>query len=241
MKKISVCCCTYNRPGMLGELIQSYMIQNYPPELRELVILDDGGQYGDVRGDGWRIVSIPQRFASLGEKRNACVALASRESEWIVIADDDDIYLPHWLECHARNLARGVSWSFASRVYYSVGNKIKKTWKHPKSGWFVHPTCAFSKELFERMGGYPPLAWREDHFFFEKMRKEKIKAVDSLCDEDSPFMIFRRKENPKHRHTTRMSLKTYQTDFCEPLPPTKVEIGWKRDYMHDIIEYEKNR
>ena len=49
--------------------------------LRELMILDDAGQYENQEGDGWRLISIPSRFRSLGEKRNACAALASPDVE----------------------------------------------------------------------------------------------------------------------------------------------------------------
>lgn len=239
MKEMSVCCCTYNRPEMLGELIQSYLLQTYPAELRELIILDDAGQYGDVRGDGWQIVSFPRRFASLGEKRNACVSLTLHETEWIVIADDDDIYLPHWLEAHARNLAQDIPWSFASRVYVSHNKKIDTMWNYPNKGWLVQPTCAFSKKMFWRMGGYPHLAWQEDQFFFEKLKNADIVPVDALLENESPFLIFRRKETSGHHHATGMSLETYRTRFSETVSTATLEIGWKRDYLADVARYEK--
>jgi glycosyltransferase involved in cell wall biosynthesis len=92
--KLTAFCCTFLRPSLLGQLIECFLRQDYPAELRELVILDDAGQYDHQEGNGWRLVSIPRRFHSLGEKRNACVALASSESEGFLVADDD-IYLPH--------------------------------------------------------------------------------------------------------------------------------------------------
>jgi glycosyltransferase involved in cell wall biosynthesis len=113
--KLAALCCTYRRPHLLGQLIESFLRQNYPRELRELVILDDAGQYENQEGDGWRLVSIPRRFHSLGEKRNACAALASPDAEGFLVADDDDIYLPHWFSATAEALQR-ADWSRARLV-----------------------------------------------------------------------------------------------------------------------------
>lgn len=241
MLKMSVCCCTWNRPEMLGELIQSYLMQTYPPELRELIILDDAGQYGDVRGDGWQIVSFPRRFASLGEKRNACVSLASPESEGIVIADDDDIYLPHWLQVHARNFEQGALWSFASKVYFSRESRITHTWKYPDQGWLIHAGCGFIKEAFWSVGAYPHIAWMEDNRLFAKLEKNGIPPCDALEENDGSFLIVRRNENPAHVHATNMNLETYRKQRLEDVKPATLEIGWKRDYEKDVADFEKGR
>jgi glycosyltransferase involved in cell wall biosynthesis len=89
--KLAVLCCAYRRPYLLGQLGESFLRQDYPREFRQLVVLDDAGQYGNQSGDGWQLVSIPARFRTLGEKRNACAALASADVEGFLVADDDDI------------------------------------------------------------------------------------------------------------------------------------------------------
>ena len=60
--KLAALCCTYLRPDGLGQLIECFKRQNYPLDQRELVILDDAGQYENQSGEGWRLVSIPSRF-----------------------------------------------------------------------------------------------------------------------------------------------------------------------------------
>ena len=45
---------------------------------------------------GVSVISELIRFRTLGEKRNACAALASPDVQGFLVADDDDIYLPHW-------------------------------------------------------------------------------------------------------------------------------------------------
>ena len=100
------------------------MRQDYPSDERELIILDDAGQYENQEGDGWRLVSISRRFRSLGEKRNTCAALASPDVEGYLIADDDDIYLPHWFRATAEALGQ-AEWSRPGLVLLEHGDGLK--------------------------------------------------------------------------------------------------------------------
>jgi len=237
MIKLSVCCCTYNRPHLLGELIASFQMQTYPKEHCELIVLDDAGQYGDLRGENWQVVSFPRRFASLGEKRNASVSLTSPDFTHIVISDDDDIYLPWWLECHAKNFERGAKWSFASGAYWSENNQITGKWHYQNDTFLMHPNHAFDKSLFWEMGGYPRLAGWEDYNFFQTLLQKSVGHVDSL-DGQPPFLIYRRFTEAKHM--TCVSVETYQKEFIPVLPKAELEIGWKRNYLNDIIQHERN-
>jgi glycosyltransferase involved in cell wall biosynthesis len=89
----------------LAEAIECFVRQDYPAELRELIVLDDASQYGHQRGDGWRVVSLPLRFRTLGEKRNASAALVSPDVDAYCVWDDDDIYLPWHMSAAAAALA----------------------------------------------------------------------------------------------------------------------------------------
>jgi len=224
---------------MLGELIQSYLMQTYPAENRELIILDDAGQYGDVRGEGWQIVSFPRRFASLGEKRNACVSLTSPGSEWIVVADDDDIYLPHWIESHANNFDHGVKWSFGSQAWLSKDNAIIGLWHYQRNTYLMHPGHAFEKKLFWEVGGYPHLAGWEDYFLFQSLFKQERKPCAAIGRDDGPFLIYRRFH--KERHMTGIMLEHYQTEFTHELSQVPLKIGWAKDYLAEIARYKEEK
>ena len=238
MIKLSVCCCTYNRPHLLGELIQSFQIQTYPKDACELIILDDAGQYGDVRGENWQIVSFPRRFASLGEKRNACVSLTSPDYPYFVVADDDDIYLPWWLECHAKNFEHGTRWSFGGGCYWSENNAITGKWHYQDDSFLMHPAHAFEKSLFWEVGGYPHMAGWEDYQLFQTLLKGGYEHKDALELEQNPYLIYRR--FTEERHMTCVSVETYQKEFTPILPKAELEIGWKRNYLNDIILHERN-
>lgn len=235
MLNISVCCCTYNRPHLLGELIESFQRQTYPKSHCELVILDDAGQYGDIRGENWQVVSFPRRFASLGEKRNACISLTTHESNHVVITDDDDIYLPWWIECHAKNFERGAKWSFASSAFWSQNNEITGKWHYHDDSYLMHPNHGFEKGTFWAAGGYPHLAGWEDWNLFQNLLKNGIEHIDALDEGQEPFLIYRRFDN--ERHLTCVSVKTYQNEFQPTLSYAKPEIGWKKDYLESISRF----
>ena len=55
--KIAAVCCTYLRPKHLGWLIKCFLEQDYAD--RELLILDDAGQYDSQEGDRWRLIDLP--------------------------------------------------------------------------------------------------------------------------------------------------------------------------------------
>jgi glycosyltransferase involved in cell wall biosynthesis len=102
---VSSLCCTYGRPHLLPHAVESFLRQDYP--CRELVILDDAGQYAEaIAGDRWRIISVSTRFPTLGEKRNALARLASPEAEVFAVWDDDDVYLPWHLSAAVRATKR---------------------------------------------------------------------------------------------------------------------------------------
>ncbi len=97
------------------------------------------------------------------------MSLTSPESEYIIIADDDDIYLPWWLEAHARNFESGAKWSFASSAFWSQNNEIVGRWHYQNDSFLMHPNHGFEKALFWQVGGYPPLAGWEDYYFFQRL------------------------------------------------------------------------
>ncbi len=115
---IAAVCVTYLRPRQLGWMIRCFLEQDYPADKRELIVLDDAGQYEDQQGGGWRLISTGRRFATLGEKRNAAAALADGV-EALAVWDDDDLYLPWALSASAAALGarpgRGPRWSCTPR------------------------------------------------------------------------------------------------------------------------------
>lgn len=221
--KLAALCCTYHRPHTLGQLIECYLRQDYPPELRELVILDDAGQYENQSGDGWQLVSIPRRFQSLGEKRNACAALASPDVDGFLVADDDDIYLPHWFRATADALQQ-ADWSRPGLVLLERGDGLKE---HDTNGLF-HGGWAFRKAAFYRVGGYGPLNNGEDQELAGRLNEAGVSIADP-CEQHDPFYIYRY-DNCSY-HLSYMDDAGYlELGSGANQAKATFSIGWPSDY-----------
>ena len=221
--KLAALCCTYLRPAGLGQLIECYLRQDYPRELRELVILDDAGQYENQVGDGWRLISIPSRFRSLGEKRNACAALASPDVEGFLIADDDDIYLPHWFRTQAEALQR-AEWSHPGLVLVEHGDGLREG----DTGGLYHGGWALRREAFYRVRGYGPHNNGEDQELAGRLGSTGVTECDP-CNFAPPFYIYRY-DNASY-HLSYMDDQGYRDLGAGGFPSkTSISIGWSRKW-----------
>jgi hypothetical protein len=108
--------------------------------------------------------SIPRRFCTLGEKRNACAALASADAEGFLIADDDDIYLPHWFRTQAEALRR-AEWSRPKLVLLEHADGLRER----DTGGLYHGGWAFRREAFYRVRGYGPHNNGEDQELADRL------------------------------------------------------------------------
>jgi hypothetical protein len=221
--KLAALCCTYLRPQGLCQLIECFLRQDYPRELRELVILDDAGQYENQEGDGWRLISIPSRFRTLGEKRNACAALASPDVEGFLVADDDDIYLPHWFRTQAEALRR-AEWSHPSLVLLEHGDGLREG----DTDGLYHGGWAFRRDAFYRVCGYGPHNNGEDQELAGRLAAAGVTQCDP-CSFAPPFYIYRY-ENGSY-HLSYMDDQGYK-ELGGPRPMAKatIQAGWSRQW-----------
>ena len=220
--KLAALCITYNRPHLLGELIQCFLAQDYPKELRELIILDDAGQYDNQEGNGWRLISIPRRFHTLGEKRNACAALASPDVEGFLVADDDDIYLPHWFSACARALKEG-EFCRPGLVLTLEGDKfVAKS----AAGGVFHPGWAYRKSAFYRVGGYRDINAGEDQDFGRRLLASGVKVVDP-CQYYPPYLYYRWDISNTYHATSASydALGRMKIEKCH-----RIEIKWSKPW-----------
>ena len=185
--KIAAVCCTYHRPRHLGYLIKCFLEQDYPKSHRELVILDDADQYESQQGDGWRLVSVAQRYATLGEKRNAAARLVSPDVEALAVWDDDDLYLPWALRASAAAL-REAPWSRPSLVLHSRADGALR--QHETGGLF-HGGWAYAREAFHRLGGYAAVNNGEDQDFARRLMQAGIPWADPIALGFPPFYVYR--------------------------------------------------
>lgn len=183
--KIAAVCCTYLRPNELGQMVRCFERQDYPD--RELVILDDAGQYEDTHGDRWRLVSASARFASLGEKRNAAAELVSPDVDALAVWDDDDLYLPWALSASVAALRR-APWSRPSLVLHPTPDGALH--QHLTGGLF-HGGWAYLRSVFRQCGGYPAHNNGEDRLLADRLARAHVAQADPIRLRFPPFYVYR--------------------------------------------------
>jgi len=182
--KIAAVCCTYLRPRQLGHVIRCFERQDY--EDRELVILDDAGQYENARGDRWRLVSLSDRFRSLGEKRNAAAGLVSPDVEALAVWDDDDLYLPWALRASVAAL-RIAPWSRPSLVLHPQPDG---SLRQHRTGGLFHGGWAYRRSAFEKCGGYPAMNNGEDQSLASRLNAAGTAYADPIRLGFHPFYVY---------------------------------------------------
>lgn len=158
---VSCQCITFGRTYLLDEAVESFLRQDYPGP-KELVILND---YPPLQIEcfipGIRVINQPFRYGTIGEKRNECARLS--RGHVLMVWDDDDISLPH-------------------RISYSIAQMKDKEFHLPERWWDwrneeltaepvampLHAAGAWSKALFEQMGGYKETQSGHDRHLLER-------------------------------------------------------------------------
>jgi hypothetical protein len=190
--KIALLTITWRRPALLGRLIECFNRQTHPD--REMVVLDDAGQYPDQpSGDRWRVISIDRRFQSLGSKRNACAALASPDTEGYLIADDDDFLFP-WAIAATSRVLEHRPWAQPREVFEwgSGGQLIRQETFGRKRPDYVdyHTGWSYRRKVFEDIRGYP-IAGEEDNPVRDHLTAHLGPSGNTICREfPEPFVIY---------------------------------------------------
>ncbi len=178
LPRVSCQCITYGRTTLLDEAVECFLRQDYPGE-KELVILNDlptlrlHFEHPEVR-----VINLPYRMRTIGEKRNACVALGT--GEIVFVWDDDDISLPHRI---SYSLARMTNHRYykADKIWYWTSGKLKGL---PHKS-VCHPMGCWSIEFFGEVGGYPPMQSGQD-----AVLEKRFKGPDRRVEPTDPTDVY---------------------------------------------------
>lgn len=199
LPRISCVMPTYGRPAYVDEAAWMFLQQDYPN--KELVILNDcpGQTYiCDLpEGAGVRVINAPERFATLGAKRNACIEEA--QGELIAVWDDDDVYLPWRLSYSVTQMQAGEMAFFRGRDFWAYWGSGELHHNQSVPGWAGHPNTLFTKALWRSVEGYPSVDIGEDSTFYDRVERA---LGDSACSRPIPpedrFFIMRGKSQYPH-------------------------------------------
>lgn len=177
LPKVSCQCITYGRPHLLNEAVESFLRQDYRGE-KELIIVNDQPEVKIISNiENVKVYNLDKRVDTIGEKRNICISYCT--GEIIFPWDDDDISLP-W------------------RISFSLSRMINKNYFKGDSFWFLnskncsikkniaHATGAFSRSLFDNVGGYSHMQSGQDTNLEEKFKRTKQRVITNL----KPYEIY---------------------------------------------------
>jgi hypothetical protein len=149
-------CLTFARPKrLLEEAVFSFLRQDYEGDKELLILNDHSDQTVQFRHPEVTVVNLPVRFRTLGEKRNAAVALC--KYDLLAVWDDDDIYLPH-------RLRFSVSKYDQTKRFFKPTRALvidEGTVSGPKANVF-HSGSMWHRSLFNEVGGYRHMNGGED-------------------------------------------------------------------------------
>ena len=142
---VSVCTPTYNRRLFIPNLIKCFQAQDYPKQLMEWIVVDDGEDSVEDLFEGVECVKYirVQNRLKLGQKRNYMNSLA--KGEILVYMDDDDYYPPDRVS-HAvlRLTATPQAMAAGSSICYVYFNDLDKIYqfgpygpRHATAGTFA--------------------------------------------------------------------------------------------------------
>ncbi len=213
------------------------MRQDYPQALREMIVLDDAGQYHPNALDhipGVKLITTKHRFRTLGEKRNATAALVAPDTEAYCPWDDDDVYLPWHLSATAQGLA-DAEYTIPSRLYID-----KKTYFEPKENrQLFHGAWGFRRDVFSAVGGYPFIQSGQDQGLLRRFVGAKLKAGDPIQFDPRPSYVYRW-YTAHQTHLSAMGGDGYERIGLQEVQPVeRLEPKWEKDWVGLHLECEK--
>ena len=178
---ISCYTITYNRSDLLDEAIESFHRQDYQGE-KELVILNDCvGQELKYSHQEVIVMNSPKRFRTIGEKRNAAIAMCS--GDVIFPWDDDDISLPWRISISLKYKGKG-SYFKDKKAWLWQNGEIKED---PVYNTYPSMAC-WTRELFEEVNGYSFMQSGQDMDLDKKFDKTKKRFVKDLPREETYYI-----------------------------------------------------
>ncbi|KNC69190.1 hypothetical protein AC626_00135 [Pseudoalteromonas rubra] len=163
LPKISCFCCTFGRPHLLEEAIESFLRQDYAGE-KELIVLNDfSGHRLLFEHPQVTVINLTTRVVPLGKKFNLAASYCT--GDILMPWEDDDIYLPWRLSVSATQIRDGVfhtrqAWLENSNHeleysenLYQCNLAIERTVWQQIGGYLEHDVSAIDLALFRALGG----------------------------------------------------------------------------------------
>lgn len=226
---VSCLCLTYGRPALLEEAIESFLRQQWDGPKELIIVNDHPAQELLYDHSEVVVVNLKRRLGSLGEKRNLSVELA--KYDYLLPWDDDDIHLPWRLEETMKELPENHFFK-CPQVWQTNHGVFENRVLH--DDFFYHVTAAYSRHLFEQVGGYSHMNGGEDQEFENLIRLgERTKQYWRVVwlPMDRVYYIYRRWHGYYHASGVD-DLRDIEPDVRKGR--VQLEPKWKVDYCQEV-------
>lgn len=182
LPSVSCLCLAFGRTALLEESIECFHRQDYAGPMELIVLNDCARQTLVYEHPAVRVINMPERYTSLGEKRNAIAKLARHSL--LCTWSDDDIHLPNRVSRLVRGLAQppGTLVCREGPYYFWNGKACTLLGSSPNGPHII------DSDLYWRVGGIPPMNTGEDEAFNGLLNKA-TKVVH--CAELPAGLIYR--------------------------------------------------
>jgi len=268
---IACLCPTYGRFERLRDVVACFLLQDYGPQhaaeegVVTLLVLNDapvpirlaaGGAVQDIQASpedsrqelsisaSRRVVVInqPERFASLGQKRQWLLEAA--RTELVAHWDDDDIYLPWHLSQTVEALLAHPVATCAKPSPSCV--KAQAAWfiTGPRQGPFqcrgIHHNVFEGQMVFRRdralkLGGYPALDSGQAKALLDAFRREGELHEWDPADADVSY-VYRWGDGADHVSARRAQTRDADFGRGEPLVSGEDPLVWARERLSRQFE-----
>lgn len=195
--------------------------QDYPNT--ELIILDDGPQPMEqlIPASGnITYVHSPQKFSSVGTKRNYACALA--KGSIILHWDDDDWYAPDWISRQVQALTTSGAGIAGLSSLHFFNPAVKQSWRYVydynSQPWVAGATMVYLKSVWEQHR-FRDMQVGEDNAFVWNAGAKVI-----AHDYTDGFVSILHQRNTSPKHTSDRQWK--------PTPVTEIEKILGTDEAH---------
>lgn len=241
LPKVSICTPTFNRRPFFKGIIKSVMMQDYPKELIEWVIVDDGT---DPIEDLVKDIPFVKYFKvtnklRLGQKRNYMHDMCSfKGDDTIIVYMDDDDYYPTDRVSHAVDkLTHSSALCAGSSEIYIWFNTLNKMYRfgpygpnHSTAGTFAFKRALLKQTRYED----DALLAEEKHFLKDYtipfVQLNPIKTILVFSHEQNTFDK-RRLIDPNNQYCNESNLKVSNFIKSEEM---------RNFYVSEIQELLKN-
>ena len=196
--RVSLCTPTFNRRPFIQQMVDNIMKQDYPKELMEWIILDDGTDpIGDLVKDIPFVKYIySKERMSLGKKRNSMHQYCSfkNDNDILVYIDDDDYYPPERVSHSVETLNKSNALCAGSSEIYLWFNGINKMYKFgpygPNHG--TAGTFAFKRIMLKDTHYEDSAVLAEEKFFLKNytipfVQLNPLKTILVISHEQNTF------------------------------------------------------